>query len=382
MQSRECMNGKLAAMLIGAGCIGLLGLLLYRQPLAAGNAGLQHSADLAEEQVPRVGMGASDISPVPIYRRGPGQESRPVTNRVVRLLRGEDVPKPSSGELQAFVDASSRSTESLLGAFRATGDRAFLREAMEKAGKDARVALAAYYLERPYNNEQAATPERRKWLDAFKSADPDNALPNLLSARDYFKAGETDKALEEAKAAYLKPGFQDYSVSFIQDAEEAYRAAGYSEAEAKAFATSDLPLPQLAELKRLQQNLLDQSNSFRQAGDSASADAAMQLALNLYQRMQPGKNQFLICDLVGIAMEKQLLSSMDPTSPYGDPGQTVKDRLDQLQQTREAIKGLGKQSEALLPRMTEQDLASFFDRIKVTGEQSAIQWAIKKYAAQ
>jgi len=88
--------------------------------------------------------------------------------------------------------------------------------------------------------------ERRQWLDAFKQFAPDNALAHYLSARDHFTSRQNDQAVQELLAAATKP-IQDYSLDFVQNSEEAYRAAGYSDAEAKMMATSTLLLPQLAE---------------------------------------------------------------------------------------------------------------------------------------
>ena len=65
---------------------------------------------------------------------------------------------------------------------------------------------------------------------------PENALANYLSALDCFKAGQTDQAVQELIAASDKPQFQDYSLNSVQDDEETYLAAGYSEAEAAAVA--------------------------------------------------------------------------------------------------------------------------------------------------
>jgi hypothetical protein len=321
-----------------------------------------------------------DISEAPT--RAPARHSTSggggVTNLLAQLMNG-DGPKLSPAELEPFLEASHRSAESLLGAFRATGDRAFLREAMEKAPTDPRVAFAAYHFATPYKYDEPATPERRGWLDKLKEADPMNPLGDFLSARDYFKAGQPDKAIADLTTALSKPGYQDYSVAFIQDNEEAYRAGGISEAEAKIIACSELPLPHLAELKKLSQNLVDLANTYRQAGDEVSAQAALTLGMNVSERLRANGNQFLIQDLVGIAAERIVLGGMDSTAIYGDSGQTVKDRLDQTLREREEIKARAKQVEAIVSQMSEQDLANYFDRIKVLGETSASRWVLSKY---
>ena len=42
--------------------------------------------------------------------------------------------------------------------------------------------------------------EQPLWLDAFKQSAPDNALANYLWAHNYYKAGQTDQAVQELVA--------------------------------------------------------------------------------------------------------------------------------------------------------------------------------------
>ena len=62
----------------------------------------------------------------------------------------------------------------------------------------------------------------------------------------------------------------------------------------------------------------------------------------------------------------------------GDTGQTVRNQIDALAQRREAIRALAQQVETVLPTMSDQDLISYFDRMKVFGEQAAIGWAASR----
>src|ERR1041385_5238898 len=209
---------------------------------------------------------------------------------------------------------------------------------------------------------------------------PDNALANYLSARDYFKSGQNDQAVRELIVAATKP-IQDYSLDFVQNGEEVYRAAGYSDAEAKMIATSTLLLPQLAEFKGVSLNLVELANAYRQSGDGASAQAALQMATSLGQRLDDAGSLTIIQSLVGIAVQRMVLNSMEPGSPYGDAGQTVQSQIDSLARRREAIKTLAQQSGKVLPAMSEQDLVSYFDRMKTFGEEAAIRWAASKYGS-
>jgi hypothetical protein len=88
-------------------------------------------------------------------------------------------------------------------------------------------------------------------LNTFQQVTPDNPLANYLPARDYFKAGHTEQAVQELTAASGKPQFQDYTLDPRQDDEEAYLAAGYSPGAAKMITSGQVGLPRLSELKQL-----------------------------------------------------------------------------------------------------------------------------------
>ncbi|HYG35714.1 MAG TPA: hypothetical protein VEC99_13065 [Clostridia bacterium] len=281
------------------------------------------------------------------------------------------MPRLTDEQIGPYLAANRRSAGSLLAASRVTGDKAWLLEAMEKYPNDPRVNFVAVF--------KSGSPEtRRQWLEAFRKSAPDNALPFYLSALDAFKAGNLEEAVTELAVASTKRQYQDYSLDFIQNAQEAYQSAGYSEAEAKVISSSELPLPQLAQLKQVGRNIADMVTTYRQAGDEASAQALLQMGMTLSQRAGSGQS-FLINDLLGIAIERQMLGTMDPSSLLDNSGQTVQTRLDELTKRRDAIKAWGKQAEGVMPTMSETDLANYFERMKTFGESSAMQWLAEKY---
>ena len=148
----------------------------------------------------------------------------------------EKIPNRITAEqAEAYVRENHRNLVSLLSASRTSGEKGYLREAMQRFPNDPRVAFDAYFFSGgPRDNSQPATPERRQWLENFKQSDPNNPLPNYLAARDDFRAGRTDLALQELQAASGKTAFDDYLLDSLQSTEEAYRSAGLSEADAKS----------------------------------------------------------------------------------------------------------------------------------------------------
>src|ERR1017187_29307 len=294
------------------------------------------------------------------------------TNRIAQLI---DKPsKLTAEQVESYLKANRHNAASLLAAYRTTGNPALLEEAMQQYPNDPQVAFWAAL------GKDLSPGQRRQWLDAFKQSAPDNALANYLSAVDYFKAGQTDQAVQELIAASDKPQFQDYSLNSIQDNEEAYLAAGYSVAEAKALAFLPTPmvLPDLRDLKQLGQDMVDLANSYRQTSDETSAQAALQMAVNLGQQASTG--EYMIDLDLGLKVERNALRAMDPNSPYGSNGQTVQDRLSQLTQQIAAGYELDKQADPLVQTMSDQDWISFTDRSRVFGEQAALRWLVNKNA--
>jgi hypothetical protein len=307
------------------------------------------------------------------------EESQP-NDLLAQLLNGGSL-KLSREQIEPYLQDNRRSVESLLAGLRITADPTLLHEALERCPHDPRANLVASLA--ALQNTESSPEERRQRLEAFKQSAPDNALANYLSAQDYFTAGQTDQAVQELIAASGQTKFQDYSLEFVQNVEEAYRAAGYSEAQARAAAGLEWPQAQALQLRSLCHNLADLANAYRQAGDEASAQATLRIGVILGRQIadQPPQ-QYLANDLFGLSIEIAMLAGMDaarpgfdPAGPYDNAGHTVQDRLDELQQ-RAATQGqLQRQARDLLQSFSEQEVISFFDRMKTLGEVEALRWA-------
>ncbi|HTI69340.1 MAG TPA: sigma-70 family RNA polymerase sigma factor [Candidatus Limnocylindria bacterium] len=339
--------------------------------IATENERLSKQVALAKNsQVPRL--------PAPPVQRGSGSvdlsaDEREAARRIAQLLQEDQARRLTVDQIKPYLDQNHRSAASLLAAFRATGDLALLREAMDKFPSDPQVNFAA-------STRKDVSPEdRRRGLDAFKQAAPENALANYLSALDYFKSGQTDLAVRELAAASGKSEFKDYTLEFMQENDDAWRTSGYPLTEAKIIATTSQELPQLAQLKELTQDTVALANSYRQAGDESSAQMVLQMGADLGQRFGGLKGEPLVSRLVGVAIEQIALHAMDPNSPYGAGGGTVSDRINELTQQRSAIRDLTSHFGTVQASMSSQDWISYIDRWRAFGEQAAIQWMVDKH---
>jgi RNA polymerase sigma factor (sigma-70 family) len=313
---------------------------------------------------PQFQVAVVSTNPVP-------EESSPPTNLWTRLM--DKPPKLTGEQVEAYLKANGRTASSLLAAFRTSGDPALLKEAMEKFPNDPQVDFEASV------GKDLSPDEQRKWLDAFKQSAPGNALPDYLSALNYFNAGQIDQGVQELSAATGKP-LDDYTISRDETDREAYLAAGFSVADADALGGSQLLLPQLAQMKQLGLDTIDLANAYGKSGDSASAQSALQMAANLGQGYAvPSAGESEISQLVGIYIERQALQAMDPNSPYGNNGQTVQDQLNELAQQRATVKQLDQQVTPLLPEMSDQDWVIYQNRWLLFGEENAQSWVVNKY---
>ena len=305
---------------------------------------------------------------------GPTNFWASLTNRMMDI-------KLTHEQAEAFLNANGRNAANLLAAFRTTHDASLLREAMSKFPNDPQVAFEA--TQGTISGSLHLSPaEQRQWLDTFEKSAPNNSLANYLSAASYFNNGDIEQGIQELTAASGKK-LDDYNASRAESDIEAYLAAGYSPAEAAQFGTSQLLLPQLKQLKTLTQQSAQLADAYRQSGDTAAAQNVLQLADTLgRQYATPAAGEPLISQLVGIAIEKIALGGMDPNAPYGDNGQTVQDRLNQLTQQRQQINQVDQQAEPLLSSMTPEDVVTYKNRWLMLGEADAQQWLINKYGHQ
>jgi RNA polymerase sigma factor (sigma-70 family) len=290
------------------------------------------------------------------------------TNLYTRFKGGVEWLTPQ--QLDAFLQANGRSASTLLAAYRTGKDMALLREALAKYPNDPHVTFEAVTC--PWLSDD----EKRPWLKAFEQAAPDNALAYYLSAVDDFKTGRTDDAIHELSSVAGKH-FDDYTQTREQDNVDAFIAAGYSSAEAQTASSTSLLIPQVTSMKQLGLQLVDLANNYSQAGDSASAQAVLQMALNLGQTLEG--SGATSCTMTGFAVEKMALEKMNPNAAIGGNGQTVQDELNRIAQTGQTFRDLRSATELLLPTLTNEEMVNYINREALFGGTAAMQWVVNKY---
>lgn len=192
--------------------------------------------------------------------------------------------------------------------------------------------------------------------------------------------------MKEMAAASGKSQFTDYSMETVLDAEDLYRFDGSSAAEtrtgAMAAMASDL-LPALSQFKDIARGLQDLQHQYANSGDAASVQALAQTGIDFANRFTRGENcKFPITELVGNASQAIVLESLDQNTSYDFlGGETPAQRLAEFQQEKASIRELNKGFETAFGTASEDQLAGYWERVKVYGELPAMRWLVQQNAA-
>lgn len=288
------------------------------------------------------------------------------------------LPQIPREKVEAWLARHHRNAASLLAAFHALDDTNYLNEAATNFPNDPQVELAVLA-----RDEFPA--DRRKWLDLFKASSPSNSLANYLSAQDYFKNGNPDAAVNELLAATGKTQFENYAVESELNEEELAQFSGKSPSEASQIASegffAQVDGSELMTLKRMAQGIEDLQRQETAAGDTASAQNLAQMGMVLGNQLNSGGGgKFLIDQLVGIATEAKVLSQLDQNTSYDFlGGQTPGQIRQQNQAWKASMVELIQNFQLAYPNLTEDEMASYFERKKIYGEAEAMRWVVQQH---
>jgi hypothetical protein len=269
----------------------------------------------------------------------------------------------SGEQIDAYVNSQNRNLASLLSAYRISGDKAFLKEALERFPNDPQTLSTALRLERDPG-------KRLEMIEAFKRADPDNAMANCLAARALLGLGRKDEAAAELRALGDKP-YKDFTLISCQNDEEVYLASGFAPLEAKLSALYAQKNPHILEVRRLSADMAEMREAYRAAGDQESADRLLDIQMELGRKLQGGPST--IEGLVGWILEKDGLKDLD--------SEEASARLEEIALRKDAIqKGSLAVTELMNdPAVAGNDWLLYFDRVKIFGEAAANDWMVEKY---
>jgi hypothetical protein len=285
---------------------------------------------------------------------------------LLRMKSGQP-PKLTTEEVEAWLKTSGRSAANLVAAAQLLNDPALLKEAARKFPTDPRVQLEVLI-------KDALPQERQQWIAAFKLSSPDNALPNYLAARDLFKAGQPEQAMQELWQAAQKPGMNTHAFDLQQSHQSAWTAAGYPLAAAQLMSSLASQIPSIGPLNEVAGQVANTAAKYKQSGDAASADALAGAGLLMARRVT-GHTPTVIQDLVGMGIENRFLAQMNPEAPLPGTSQTVAARQAELKERQQGMVALMQSfDETAVTRLKDEDMNSYFERIHTDGGYEAMKW--------
>lgn len=285
---------------------------------------------------------------------------------LLRMKSGQP-PKLTTEEVDAWLKVSGRSAVNLVTAAQLLNDPELLKEAARKHPTDPRVQLEVLL-------KDALPQERQQWLAAFKLSSPNNALPNYLAARDLFKSGQPELAMQELWQAAQKPGMNTHAFDLQQSHQSAWTASGYPMAAAQLMSSLASQIPSIGPLNEVAGQAADTSAKYRQSGDAASATALVGAGLLMAKRVSGG-TPTIIQDLVGMGIENRFLAQMSPDAPLPGSAQTVAARQAELKERQQGMVTLMQSfDETAVTRLKDDDINAYFDRIHSDGGYEALKW--------
>ena len=290
---------------------------------------------------------------------------------VIEKFLKSGTPKLSSEQIEAFLKDENRSAGSLIVAFRLTQDAKYLNEALKNFSDNPAVQLEVAL-------RASTVEERRQGIEAFKKLLPESPLGQYLQADLAFSQGDYAQAGQGLSQILSNGTLPDFSGSLFQNTEGAFLSSGYSPIESKIaalFAFNEDRVRSLTTLQNVSENLSELRNQFIQQGDIDAAEPTVEMEITLGQHIQNQINPALLNALVGQAIERRILESLDPATPLGPNNQTVQSRLSEL-----AVKNL-ETTELLdliqrypIESMSTEELNQYTQRVQQEGEIGALKW--------
>lgn len=284
------------------------------------------------------------------------------------LVRVAALTPLTSAQIQAYVEKNRRNAESLLAAFRISGDQTYLVEAATRfpGDRDVQYAVVA----------SGAFPEtRRPWIEAYKQVASENALAWYFSALEHFRSGEKTEAIQDLTEATRKSAFGAELAPTLQAVEELHVHAGRALDEAKVAAfQACAQVPHLTQMRELAKLMQAMAQEFQRQGEDASAKSLAGMGLMLGSHLSAGGgSQTLINQLVGIAIEKMFLPQFDAEGKdsFGRPVAEVSAAITRHQ---DLIKTLSQNMASLTAQVSDTEWTTYMERVKLYGEEAALTW--------
>lgn len=316
----------------------------------------------------------------PAARTAGGREEKVDWDSLLGLGDGKEREIPKEADIVSFLAKHGETPANLVAAFEIAKDRRWLDRALELFPNSPLVLMkaieAAGSKAPPKEGEvYQVSAEKLALIERFKAADPNNPVPWIFAAQEFFKAKQTADALADIRAALDRPAFYTYANERTDSAQRLYESTGIGQVEASALAMFGLTLPHMSAAQQASRGLMELQKSATGSGDAAAADEALRLTYSLGRTFAtPEASRLLIGQLVGLSMEKRALEAL-PADAQRDWLKVVpSERLAQIEKERAVVKEVTAVSEWAVKERDEQLVTEWLRRLRDDGELSALTW--------
>jgi hypothetical protein len=233
-------------------------------------------------------------------------------------------------------------------------------------------------------SRESAPEERIRWLAAWQKTEPKNALPWFLEAFEQLSADNLPAALPALERARSLELASSPARTITKEIEDFYSREGMPVDLAWMRSLNSLP-PGTDTHAGGQRTLIRSIQSAQASGQPEIAlelqEAGLWLA-NLNER-RPG--QTLMESMVNRAFETGLLRTLDSEAKVGATEQTVRARLQELDQEKAATQTVvHRASEFTIQfhRLDERTRREFVERVRLFGEVEAHRWIAPRLEAE
>ena len=251
----------------------------------------------------------------------------------------------------------------LLAKYLFTKDRTWLKEARRLYPNDPDVQLEACLIA-----DRPDSPD----LAEFERLHPHNSLPNLIRAGLLAELGDFEGFKQELRLALSKRGVS------IDEKRRSARLFDYLLANHAQGIDSEVYQPVDPSFHNALSQIYGAFSDHPQLfGDEFST---AKMVVEFGQQLRDLDNSSLSGELMAIQFERLLLEKLNPHDLYGTEGQTVGERVSDLEQQFVSIGDIVvKYVEPLLDSRGDPAMRlRFFTRVHEDGERSAVKWLVRE----
>lgn len=290
------------------------------------------------------------------------------------------MPQATDENVARFLAKHGETAVNLVAAFENTRDRRWLDRALElfpgspivlMKAIDSLGSGAAPKEGEPYE----ANRERLALIERFKAADPNNPVPWLFAAQEFFQAKQAAEGLAKIRDALERPAFYIYANERMDAAQRLYESLGLGTLEAGALAMFGLTLPHISAAQQASRGLMEWQKSAAESGDAAASEEALRLTYGLGRTFAtPEASRLLIGQLVGLSMEKRALDALPADAQRDWLAVPPAQRLAEIERQKQIVKEVTAASEWIIQSRDEQLFAEWLRRVRHDGESAALLW--------